>query len=127
MSEQQDSGLRTIDEWYREAFEVAVGWLGWTEEQALHADINTIVIAANARLEMMQMQAVMIAAAMRGQLITSPTPAAGAPAAARRPPPPKAGEKRDLSPAIFDASFGPGARQSPQARAVTRDYFKRRR
>jgi len=32
---------------------VALGWLGWTEEQALSADVNAIEIAHLGRLEML--------------------------------------------------------------------------
>lgn len=30
-----------------------MGWLGWTEEQALKTDINSIMVAMEGRLEMM--------------------------------------------------------------------------
>lgn len=34
--------------------EVALGWLGWTEEQALETDVNAILIAHEGRLSMFE-------------------------------------------------------------------------
>lgn len=33
-----------------------MGWLGWTEEQALQTDVNSIMVAMEGRLEMLYPQ-----------------------------------------------------------------------
>lgn len=33
---------------------IALGWLGWTEEQLLYSDINVIRVAFRGRVEMLQ-------------------------------------------------------------------------
>jgi hypothetical protein len=33
---------------------IATGWLGWSEEQALDADMNTIVLAYHGKTEMLK-------------------------------------------------------------------------
>lgn len=34
--------------------EVALGWLGWTEQQALETDVNAILVAHEGRLSMFE-------------------------------------------------------------------------
>lgn len=39
-------------EFYDKLAQIALGWLGWTEEQALKADVNAILIAQEGRIDM---------------------------------------------------------------------------
>lgn len=34
--------------------EIALGWLGWTEQQALSSDVNAILVAHEGRLSMFE-------------------------------------------------------------------------
>lgn len=34
--------------------EIALGWLGWTEHQALSSDVNAIIVAHEGRLSMFE-------------------------------------------------------------------------
>lgn len=40
-------------EFYDELAEIALGWLGWTETEALSADVNAIAIAHRGRVAML--------------------------------------------------------------------------
>src|SRR5690606_10932068 len=44
----------TLVEFYDQLAEIALGWLGWTEEQALAADVNAIQVAYEGRLDMFE-------------------------------------------------------------------------
>lgn len=49
----------TLEDYYRELEEIALGWLGWTPEQTLYADVNAIIIGFYGRNKMlMAMQGV---------------------------------------------------------------------
>jgi len=45
----------THAEYYRELTKYALGWLGWTERQALAADINSIQLAIEGKVEMLKL------------------------------------------------------------------------
>ena len=43
----------SIDAFYDGLAEIALGWLGWTEEQALKSDVNAIQIAYAGRIDLL--------------------------------------------------------------------------
>jgi len=78
-----------MDKFFDELAETALGWLGWSEYQTLHSDMNAIVIAVRG-----------YSAKLRAQSGISPNqpPPKNAPAVGAKPQP--------LTPAAFDAMFG---------------------
>lgn len=46
----------SIKEYYRELSKYAMGWLGWTEAEALSTDVNSILIAMEGKLEQLYPQ-----------------------------------------------------------------------
>lgn len=73
-------------------FEYAGGWLGWTEEQTLHCDMNYIVQAYRGRTKMFR--AVI-------EAVFGPSKEKTVPATAKS----VTGESMKLSPKIFDTLF----------------------
>ncbi len=43
----------TIEEYYRELLKYAIGWLGWSEQEALFADVNSILIGVEGRVDLL--------------------------------------------------------------------------
>jgi hypothetical protein len=43
-----------LADFYDRLVEIALGWLGWTEEEALVADVNAILVAHAGKLDMLR-------------------------------------------------------------------------
>jgi hypothetical protein len=43
-----------LEEYYQELEEIALGWLGWSPDQTLYADVNAIIIGYYGRNKMLQ-------------------------------------------------------------------------
>ena len=44
----------SLVDYFDQLAEIALGWLGWTEEQALASDVNAIVVAYGGRTDMLR-------------------------------------------------------------------------
>ena len=44
----------TADEFYKQLAEIALGWLGWSENDTLYADPNAILLGFRGRLDMLK-------------------------------------------------------------------------
>lgn len=44
----------SLVDFYDELAELAMGWLGWTEQQALSSDVNAIAVAYEGRVGMLK-------------------------------------------------------------------------
>ncbi|KQU96434.1 hypothetical protein [Devosia sp. Root105] len=75
-----------MTDYYDELAEVALGWLGWTEAEALAADVNAIVVAHRGRV------------AMLGAVFGSSDGATQSDQHVR--------SEREMTPALYDAVFG---------------------
>lgn len=75
-----------MTDYYDELAEIALGWLGWTEAEALGADVNAILVAHRGR-------AAMLGAVFGGS--DSPTQSDH-----------HVRSEREMTPALYDAVFG---------------------
>ena len=75
-----------MTDYYDELAEIALGWLGWTEDEALGADVNAILGAHRGR-------AAMLGAILGGSESAAPTDQ-------------HIRSEREMTPALYDAVFG---------------------
>lgn len=75
-----------MTDYYDELAEIALGWLGWTEDAALAADVNAILVAHRGR------------AAMLGAVFGGSESSAQTDQHVR--------SEREMTPALYDAVFG---------------------
>lgn len=99
--------LVTLEQWAQEVAELGIGWLGWSEQETLHADVNAILVGFEGRCKMLKYAGMQNFIAAHPPRSTSQVPPRLAAAAARTPVVERhEGPKQPLTVARFDSLFG---------------------
>ena len=86
----------TIDEYCDFLLKIALGYLGWSEEQALHSDMNAILAAWQGRSELLKSMITNVASILMGKDISEGELFISSKDDTRAP---------NLTPKLFDAMF----------------------